>query len=276
LVSAITIGDGFVQPPRELKSIPVLHGGGTHPVDESEALAVINKVMRMQARPQALSLPAAIGGDAQIICTLPELDVYRGLRHSEALGPLRRPATLLPAAATDSVFFYLAAESEKAWQLLELMAEMGVPAHGFMRIMPPGKDAALAARGLRFYDTLQDMAEMLRASRLINHRGGIGVCEAALMSGRAQLLLPQHLEHVTNSKSLLQLGAAVVIGAPSSNAPTRDALHAAYTLDAVGTSAERVARKIAARLHDLPGSLEPIPTLCENAVKGDRLGRQDL
>jgi hypothetical protein len=53
--------------------------------------------------------------------------------------------------------------------------------------------------GLRFYNTLQNMAEMLRASRLIIHHGRIGVCEAALMSGHAQLILLRHLELVMNA-----------------------------------------------------------------------------
>ncbi len=107
---------------------------------------------------------------------------------------------------------------------------------------------------------------MLRASPLIVHHGGIGVSEAALMAGRVQLLLPRHLEHVMNAKSLMQLGAAVVVGAPFSRELMGKALSAVMLRDAVRQSAQSAAQTIEAQMRGKPGSLETVLALCESGL----------
>ena len=90
-VPFLAIGSGFVLPPPQLPSFPALRRVGTRMAPESELLANAVEVQRRRGLPSPTSLPALVAGDAQVVCTFPETDVYAKYRVVAADGPLSKP-----------------------------------------------------------------------------------------------------------------------------------------------------------------------------------------
>jgi len=208
-VAVVTIGDGFVVPPSHLPKMPQLQSRGTEMASEEVSLAHACEVQRRRGiRCLPTSLPSLIAGDASVVCTFPELDVYGRHRQVPATGPLASHLTPVSAPAQPSLFAYLAADFPKTRKLLQAILDSGIPAAAYIRDAPDDLKHALRARGLIVHDEPPPAERAFAEATLIIHHGGIGTIEACLMLGRPQLLLTRHLEQSLNGSLTRSLGVA--------------------------------------------------------------------
>jgi rhamnosyltransferase subunit B len=219
----VTIGDGFVVPPGHLPTMPQLQRTGTEMALEEVSLAHACEVQRRRGiRCLPTSLPKLIAGDASVVCTFPELDVYGRYRQFPATGPLASHLTHVPPPAKPSLFAYLAADFPKTRKLLRAISDSGVQAAAYVRDAPDNLKNALTARGLSIYDEPPPPERAFAESTLIIHHGGIGTIEACLMLGRPQLLLPRHLEQSLNASLTRSLGVSDTLGSEFTLAQAAD------------------------------------------------------
>ncbi|MBX6426996.1 MAG: hypothetical protein IRZ09_13865 [Variibacter sp.] len=259
----VAIGDGFVSPPGALAEFPLLHRNGTRPFDHGKILREINRLQAMRGAPLVSTLPGLIGGAAQIVCTYPELDAYRRRRASPATGPLAVRAPRLPRPAQERIFFYLAADFEPTWRVIQAIAASGGSAFGFVRSATKERLAPFSRKGLVFYDEPLPIVDALASASAIVHHGGIGTSEAAMAAGRPHLLVPRHLEQSLNARSLMSLGVALVLATPFSKEAAAAALMGLRQKIRLYDAAERLSEQLAARGRGR--SLELVMAACRRA-----------
>jgi hypothetical protein len=207
--AVVTIGDGFVVPPGNLPNFPRLQSKGTEMASEEVSLANACEVQRRRGIScLPASLPSLIAGDASVVCTFPELDVYARYRQAPATGPLVSLLTPVSFSAKTSLFAYLAADFPKTRKLLQAILDSGVPAAAYVRDAPDELKHALRARGLTIYDKPPPPERAFAEASLIVHHGGIGTIENCAMLGRPQLLLTRHLEQSLNASLVRSQGIA--------------------------------------------------------------------
>ena len=208
-IAVVTIGDGFVVPPGHLPKMPQLQGKGTEMALEEVSLAHACEVQRRRGiRCLPTSLPKLIAGDASVVCTFPELDVYGRHRQVPASGPLASHLTPVSRPTQPSLFAYLAGDFPKSRKLLQAILDSGIPAAAYVRDAPDDLKHALRARGLTIHDEPPPPERAFAEATLVIHHGGIGTSEACLMLGRPQLLLTRHLEQSLNASLTRSLGVA--------------------------------------------------------------------
>ena len=154
------------------------------------------------------SLPKLIAGDASVVCTFTELDVYGRYRQVPATGPLASHLVPVSVPAKSSLFAYLAADFPKTRKLLRAILDSGIPAAAYIRDAPDNLKSTLRARGLTIHDDPVPPEKAFAEATLIIHHGGIGTTEACLTLGRPQLLLTRHLEQALNGSLTRSLGIA--------------------------------------------------------------------
>ena len=198
----LAFGDGFVVPPHDPPVFPPLraHGAPIKPVDE--ITSDVNALLTKRGQPQVERLGQLVAGDAQVITTLPELDIYNDSRKQKAAGPLDELPAVRPIPAEPKLFIYLAADFNNTRKMLQAVVNAKVPAEAFIRSASPELRDALRKAGMIVHDTPPPLEERLREATVVLHHGGMGTLETALAMGCAQLLLPRHLEQSLNSRNL--------------------------------------------------------------------------
>lgn len=256
-VPLVAIGDGFVLPPTHGATFPVLRDG-TRMADEAAMLVNAGLVQVTRRHGPVDSLPALIGGQARVVCTYPESDVYAHLRDTPAQGPLTVPGPPLAAPSGGGVFFYLAADFPHSSKLLQALCDSGLPAEGYVRDAPEPLRAALRQNRVRLHDRPPPLADALARARLVVHHGGIGTIESCLAAGRPQLLLPRHFEQTLNAETLTRQGVARRLPVPFSLSEAR----ALLADSARSTDLLARAQGVAAALAGRTGSLDTLVTAC--------------
>jgi len=213
------------------------------------ALEAVNREQAARGKPAVSTLPRAVGGTMQIVCTYPEMGVYRRRSPAHATGPFAPPPSASPPPAQHRIFFYLAADYPPTWQVIKAIAESGLPAHGYIRSASRKRLDAFVRDGLVFYDEPLPIQQALSDSTAILHHGGIGTSEAAIAGGRPQLLVPRHLEQLMNAKALMSLGVAIVLATPFKDEAALAAIGGLRTNRSLYAAADRVGRQIARREH---------------------------
>lgn len=244
-VPMVAIGDGFVLPPTHVERFPMLRAG-TDMGGEPEMLAIAAAVQARRGLPAPASLPGLIGGQAQVVCTYPESDIFAASRLAPALGPIEAQPKPLAPAPERSVFVYLAADYPHTAKLLQVICDLRLPAAAFVRDAPGPLKTALRGAGLRVHDHPPPLPEALAAASLVVHHGGIGTIETCLAAGRPQVLLPRHFEQTLNAAALTSLGVARVIPGGFTLADGRLTLGEAVASRDLRDRAETVATAVAA------------------------------
>ncbi len=256
-VPLVAIGDGFVLPPTEGDRFPVLREG-TRMADEATMLANATRVQAIRGRPAPEALPALVGGQARVVCTYPESDVYAEQRPEPAQGPLEAGGGPLRGAPGPSIFFYLAADFPHTAKLLQALCDLRLPAEGYVRDAPEPLRAALRTNRIGLHDRPPPLRDALARAQLVVHHGGIGTIETCLAAGRPQLLLPRHFEQTLNAETLARQGVARRLPVPFSLA------EAGLILAEAAQSPDLLARAqgVAAALAGRPGSLDSLVAAC--------------
>jgi hypothetical protein len=260
-IPLIVIGSGFAVPPTQLARLPLLRPNGTAMLDEDAILGNAAEVQRRRGRSAPATVPGLVGGQAQVVCTFPELDVYSEQRLTPATGPVTKDLQPLSPPKHKAIFAYLESECHFIRDLVLLLLKSHLTLEVFIRNCSERQRQVLRNAGVTVHDRPPALSQVLNRASVIMHHGGIGTAETCLALGRPQVVAPLHLEHMANAKKLLQLGAAGCVLQERSAPENRDALDGVIASDAVALRAAEIAASIAAR--EPSSSLERIADVCE-------------
>jgi hypothetical protein len=210
-VPFLAFGDGFVVPPHEPPTFPALRKQG-QPIQAIRSMTLnINRMLRTRGQREINHLGQLVAGDAQIICTVPELDIYQDHRSQPAAGPINEPPNVRPPPKNRRLFVYLAADYRKTRAALKAVLDSKVKAEGFIRDAPQSLRTALRNGGMLIHDNPPNLSDRLKEASVILHHGGIGTLETALEMGCPQLLVTRHLEQVLNARQLSRYKASRIL-----------------------------------------------------------------
>lgn len=244
----VAIGDGFTLPPHETERFLPFRKIRTA-YDEARMLEVAGRVQRDRGRPTPARLPQLYEGDARFVITLPELDPWRRVRSTPAVGPIDPPPRPVDTAPGEAYFAYLSVAYAFTERMLEGLLASGRTGSAFLRDASAAKREEWRGRGLQVWDKPQDMRAMAERAAVIVHHGGVGTAEQVLGLGRSQFLLPRHFEQTANAGNLGGLGVAVALrgGGQFSVHDVGRALDAAGDGGKVAARAREIALELAAR-----------------------------
>jgi hypothetical protein len=200
----LAFGDGFVVPPHEVAEFPQLRAKGEAIKAASLMTEDANRILKERKQSLVEHLGQIVAGDAQIICTFPELDIYHANRSEPANGPLSELPEMRQPPRASHLFVYLAADYKQTRKVLRTVIDSGVSVEGFVRDAPSPLREALRRGGMLLHDQPPNLADRLTNASVIMHHGGIGTMETALAMGCPQLLLTRHLEQGLNARNLKQ------------------------------------------------------------------------
>jgi rhamnosyltransferase subunit B len=260
-IPLIVIGSGFAVPPAQLARLPLLRPNGTAMLDEDAMLGNAAEVQRRRGRAAPATVPELVGGQAQVVCTFSELDVYSEQRLTPATGPVTNGLQPLSPPKHKAIFAYLESECRFIGDLLLLLLGSRLSLEVFIRNCSERQRQVLRNAGVTVHEKPPALAQVLSRASVIMHHGGIGTAETCLALGRAQVVAPLHLEQMANAKKLLQLGAAGCVLQERTASENRDALAGIIASDMAALRAAEIATSIAARQPS--SSLERIADMCE-------------
>ncbi len=244
----ISIGSSFCNPPPGLDRFPGLTDGPGCGVTEAQLLANVREVQRRRHRPEPRSLPEAVGGDAQVVMTLPEFDLYGEFRDSPADGPTGGvTAPLPPPRDGRKLFVYLNFGIPTTRALLAALCRAGLPVFGHVRDCPPSVLREVRERGVRLSEAPLPMDRALGEASGVIHHGGVNTLHQAAAAGRPQLLLPRHLEHGINSQMACQAGIAAMLPPDADEGMMLEAVRGFVGDDSLAVKARRFADSIETR-----------------------------
>jgi hypothetical protein len=236
----LQVADGFTLPPAEGDDFPVFRKGRKPLVDPVHVLRVMQYVQKHHRRPQPQSVTEPFRTAGRLVCTLPELDPYTGLRRDPVIGPVEGLQAPQPLPKKRPHFFaYLSLEHKKTRPLLQGLKASTMSGEVFARGMTDQVAKALQRPGLTIHRDPQPMHEVLARASVILHHGGNGTCCAALSGGRPQVLLPTHMEARLSADAIVRLGCGHRLDDKEAN---KDGLPA--LLDAVGANEAMAARAV--------------------------------
>lgn len=210
-VPFIAFGDGFVVPPHELPEFPPLRRTGKSFKKTTVITEDVNRLLRKRKQPMIDNLGQLVAGDAQVVCTLRELDIYDEHRQKKAAGPLNKLPTIRREPSEPRLFVYLAADFRHTRPVLNTILDAKITVEGYIRDAPLSLRKRLKARGMELHDEPPSLVDRLQESSAILHHGGIGTLEVALSMGCPQLLLPRHLEQGLNARNLKKINVVHLI-----------------------------------------------------------------
>jgi hypothetical protein len=247
-VPFVAFGDGFVVPPHELSEFPPLRKKGRPLRNTTVITDDVNRLLRQREQPAIENLGQLVAGDAQIVCTLRELDIYDEHRQQKAAGPLNELPTIRRAPSEPRLFVYLAADFKHTRSVLNAILDAKITVEGYIRDAPLSLRKRLKARGMQLHDEPPSLAERLQESSAILHHGGIGTLEVALSMGCPQLLLPRHLEQGLNARNLRKINVIHLID-PKDETSIRRSIASFLEDRETQAASTTVAEKLATREH---------------------------
>ncbi len=258
-IPTIFTGYGFTLPPAHERSFPVLRDETPPLISELMLLRNVEAVQKRRKAPVPRTLTELFRGRFRAMTSLKELDPYR-IRQDAELGPLEAMPgpSMLPYQT--SLFAYVGGDYGGVDPLVQALSLLKVPVHAFLRDDAAVHAPFLASRGATVYRDAPPLAEIVPQVTWVLSTGGHTTTHAALMGGRAQMLLPIHLETRITTDRLTELGVGIRL-------PKRREPHAwAETIGeimadpALPTAAGEVAESIARR--QLRPALDPLTDAC--------------
>jgi UDP:flavonoid glycosyltransferase YjiC (YdhE family) len=257
----VIVGYGFHVPPTHLQTFPSFRDDVPPVVGEQAILANVRHVLTQRKQTPLKSLPSLFRAHYTHCYSLPWLDPYSHYRRGSALGPIEPMPEWSNTPEKPSVFAYLPAEHPSIQNAVISLAEIGVKVEIYIR----GKNKTLTEfarrRGLRVLLDMPSLVEIVpKASAVVSH-GGSGIAHAALLAGRAQLLLPVNAEQQVTATMLQRLGVAVTLPSNVPAATLTQSLRKGLTQGRLWTAAKRIAAQVR-QLYQPEAHLEALVEAC--------------
>jgi hypothetical protein len=262
-IPAIFTGYGFTLPPAHERSFPVLRDETPPLIAEAILLGNVETVQKRRKARVPDSLTALFRGRFRAMTSVRELDPYR-VRQDPELGPLEAMPgpSMLPYQA--SLFAYLGGDYGGLESMVQALSLLKVPVHAFLRDDAAVHAPFLASRGARVFREAPPLAEIVPAVSWVLSTGGHTTTHAALMGGRAQILLPIHLETRMTTDRLTELGVGKLLEKRREPYETAAAIAEIMADPAMPVVAGKIAESIARR--QLRPALDRLTEACLEAV----------
>ncbi|MBI3140801.1 MAG: UDP-glucuronosyltransferase [Rhodocyclales bacterium] len=214
------LGTGFECPPRRFP-FPAMRWWREEPVArleqlEAPVLDAANRALDGFGGKPASALFELFDYEAELLCTLAELDHYPEREGGAYLGPLYVGSSgqppRWPAGEGKRVFVYLRPRHAGLERLLADLSALDARAIVFA----PGVGDDLVSRygsaRMVFAREPVRISEVARQCDLAVCHGGHGTTAAFLLAGVPLLLLPSHLEQYLVARNVVALGAGMLLG----------------------------------------------------------------
>jgi UDP:flavonoid glycosyltransferase YjiC (YdhE family) len=224
--------NGFATPPR-VTPLPAfrfdapIEAGRVAQADQ-RALATVNGALALLGVEPLDRLAQQFETDEDFLATFPELDAYAGRPVSGYWGPRVNFDTgkhvAWPAGQGKRIFVYLRQSSSLIDAVIDALAASPHRVVAFISDLDAERSARLRSPRRIVSDRPIRIAPLLKDCDLMVSHGG-NICPGSLMSGVAQLVLPNQYEQYLTSQRILQIGAGAWIGpdaGPAAVAPTMD------------------------------------------------------
>ncbi|MEX2129638.1 MAG: nucleotide disphospho-sugar-binding domain-containing protein [Xanthobacteraceae bacterium] len=262
-IPVVVTGTGFTVPPSHTQHFPAFRKGVDPPAVHRRMLDVINSLLQARGVSPLQRVPELIAGDRRAIFSLPHLDPYGPLRKDRLLGPYVGRLKPTPPPKP-SIYLYSRATEERLDDMVEVILGFGGPVSAYITGPDCPARTLLESRGARIYDRPPDMQQALGTANIVVSNGGAGVTGAALMIGRAQVIIPIHVESEVNAARVEATGSAMIV-APFDKRTFCEAIETVMQVRLFHERAEATAREIAAL--DLPENpLDEAARLCDELL----------
>ncbi|WP_156377388.1 MULTISPECIES: glycosyltransferase [unclassified Sphingopyxis] len=199
------IGNGWTVPPEGV--LPtfenILNDASTSEVSDHivEALEIAS-----DGRSRLSTFSDLLRGDANFVCTLPQLDPYRLQRAGEHYWPVEisKPGPV-PVGTRDLIAVYLP-EEHPALSLVQTVAEQ-LP-WKFRAYV--GDTNRVSTERLLFASEPLNLSELLPSARLAVHHGGLGMANWCLINRVPQLIFPTDMEKLLVGRGIENANAGLI------------------------------------------------------------------
>lgn len=202
----LVIGNGWTIPP--MHELPTFAGAlGDRLTRETGERIIEALQIASDGRWLGSSFCDLLRGDANFVCTLPQLDPYRRDRAREHYWPVEIPPSRAgQTGIKDAVLVYLPRD-HPALPLVEMLAE-NLPwrVHAYA-----GSVEHLPGRHPLFSSEPLNLPALLPSARLAIHHGGLGMANWCLIHSVPQLIFPSDTEKLLVGRGVLETGSGFVI-----------------------------------------------------------------
>ncbi|MFT3736474.1 MAG: glycosyltransferase [Rhodocyclaceae bacterium] len=249
---AATLGSSFELPPPGPGFPPFRWWESRHQAlatqIDAAVLSIANDALAMLDEAPLAKLPDIFAVRAHFLLGLPELSHYGEYpAHIPFVGPsFRADAGVTPSwplAEGPRVFAYLDAAHKDFALLMEALRKLEWPT----LVYAPGIDDALLRRlqshTLAFSTSPLRMDSVLADAQLVISHASLGTASAALLAGKPQLVLPNHVEQYMVARCVETLGAGLMSVPGERRMDYRAALRRLVTEPGFREAAEKVAKR---------------------------------
>ncbi len=201
----LVIGNGWTIPPAH--ELPTFAGLRGDPVSRESGERIVDTLRAASGgRLQASSFCDLLRGDANFVCTLPQLDPYHRYRAKEYYWPVEiPPPSTEQTNVKDVVAVYLPSD-HPALPLVGTLARnlpwrFSVYAGPMSR--PPERNMLFSSKPL-------NLCALLPLTRLAIHHGGLGMANWCLVHCVPQIILPTDTEKLLTGREVMRTGSGFV------------------------------------------------------------------
>ncbi|MFN3304061.1 MAG: glycosyltransferase [Roseateles sp.] len=221
-----TIGTSFEVPPRGEHFPPMAYwepqAGARCAADDALLLPIANDALARHGLAPLVRLTDLFDGCHQAIASLPELAHYDGYGPDMPFcGPTyvgdSGVAPVWPAGQGPKVFAYLNPAHAEFARLMQALRELGARALVHAKGLSAAAAQRLGGPQLRFEAQPVQLDPALAEADLVVSHGGLGTTTAALLAGKPQLAVANHMEQLMTGRRLTTQGLGLVVppGAPA-------------------------------------------------------------
>lgn len=262
-IPTIFTGYGFTLPPAHERSFPVLRDETPPLISELILLRNVETVQKNRRAPVPATLTELFRGRFRALTSLRELDPYR-VRQDPELGPLETMPGPSMLPYQNSLFAYVGGDYGGIDTLVQALSLLKVPVHAFLRDDAAIHAPFLASRGATVHRDAPPLAKIVPQVTFVLSTGGHTTTHAALMGGRAQILLPIHLETRMTADRLTDLGVGKRLEKHREPHELAEAIGAVMADPTLPAAAGKLAENIARR--QLRPALDPLTDACLEAL----------
>jgi UDP:flavonoid glycosyltransferase YjiC (YdhE family) len=183
---------------------------------ERRLLEAIGGALERIGTPRLDGLADLVKADDTLLCTLPELDVYRGHRPGASyLGPVpshtRGEAVDWPDGRRPRLFAYLKGSYGHLAALMDVLAGVDAAVLVYASGLTSEQAAKWSTGHVRVSARPVDTERLLGGCDLVICHGGHGTSADALLAGVPLLVLPIHVENWINGKCIAAAGVGLMV-----------------------------------------------------------------
>lgn len=211
----LVIGNGWTIPPKQ--GLPTF-AGRTHDSATREAGDRIVKVLQgaSEGRWQGSSFCDLLRGDANFVCTLPQLDPYCPHRTGEHYWPVEIPsADTIQASVRDDVIVYLPGDHPALSLVCAVAERLPWRFHVYAGSADHTPDGHLL-----FSSQPLNLNALLPSACLAIHHGGLGMANWCLVHRVPQVIFPTDTEKFLVGRGVIGAGAGLMVGTSAAASDT--------------------------------------------------------